>query len=634
MKKILLFTIGILLACYTQAQQEKSLQRIEKNGKWGYADDKGNEVIRCQFDHAYPFYESDLALVESGGMFGYVNKQNKLVIPLQYQKAYPFSDGRAAVKKKGKFGFINMEGHTELEEFEFDDVKWGFIDGYAWVKKGKKKNGKWGMIYKNGSTYVDFNYKEVLNFDPETGAADALTKDGVIHYYLKNYRYLSKKERDEAIAIPAPTPTPTPKKPLFVWKNLPSSTTTPQLTLTVEIQSESEITSCDLHLQGESVRTKGSYRASDIIENPDKNGFSKTLSRTFRLQEGENVIVAEATNAAGPTKEEKKVVYREPEPPDIVWEGNYPEKTTKELLEVKASITSKGDVSWKMTVTSSVSTKGSSVAKDIIENVVASGIGNSVKDTVTLSPGYNTITIEATNAFETRAVSKTIRYSPCEKRIALVIGNADYDNPEKILPCTTNDAHDVAEKFRLLGFKEVIEKKNLKLDDMIRVVDTFKEKAKEYDVVVLYYSGHGRQTERVNYLIPTDYNFDTGDTKDCMALTYVLKDMKDSQMKIVIFDACRDQPIPKGDAADIDAMNNPNVYVAYASAVGQVSNIIGGSKHSVFTGAFLKTLDKPNLTLTQIMFEIRKLIPKENGKPVQIPYVENSIEEDFIFNKK
>lgn len=554
MRKILLLTIGIVLlsASGVQAQQDDSPHRIKRNGKWGYADGQGNEVIPCKYNHAFPFYESDLALVESEGKFGYIDKRGKVEIPLQYAKAYPFSDDRAAVKKNGKYGFVTSYGYEVIKP-RYSDVKWGFIDGYAWVKKGCKKSGKWGMIGKYGTTFVDFNYINLSYFDPNTGAADAVTKDGVIHYYLKGKRYPSKKERDAVVApvpVPDPKPTPTPQKPLFVWNDLPSSTTSPQMTVSVEIQSESEITSCDLYLKEGNSGSKGSHVEADIIESPKKGGFSKTLSRTFTLREDVNTIVVEATNAAGSYKEEKTVVYRKPEPPTIVWEMDYPDKTTKEQLLVKARISSKSDVSWKLTVTSSGTTKGSYTAKDIDESS-NSGTGCNVSKSVKLMPGYNTITLEVTNASGKKTESKKVWYSPCEKRIALVIGNKNYSNGFSKLYKTLNDADTIANLLeKECGF-DVIKVKDADYRIMENKISEFINavKFKNYQTAFVYYSGHGASYDRKagdNYLIPIDCDncTDSIKRKGFNVKTKILQRLeeevgKNCSVKIAMLDCCR-----------------------------------------------------------------------------------------------
>lgn len=70
---------------------------VKKNGKWGFIDTDGNEVIDFQFDDALSF-SGHLAAVKQGDLWGYVSLQGELVIDPQFFEAKSFSDGRAPVR--------------------------------------------------------------------------------------------------------------------------------------------------------------------------------------------------------------------------------------------------------------------------------------------------------------------------------------------------------------------------------------------------------------------------------------------------------------------------------------------------------------------------------------------------------
>ena len=111
-------------------------------------------------------------------------------------KVAGFSDGVAAVKRDGKWGWIDKTGrlflpplssppnfHEGLSSFERDG-KWGYMDtkgtvviqpeweeagefsgGYAGVKRG----GKWGGIDKTGRLVLPLGNYEGLYFEPQPG---------------------------------------------------------------------------------------------------------------------------------------------------------------------------------------------------------------------------------------------------------------------------------------------------------------------------------------------------------------------------------------------------------------------------------------------------------------------------------
>lgn len=77
------------------------------------------------------------------------------------------------------------------------------------------------------------------------------------------------------------------------------------------------------------------------------------------------------------------------------------------------------------------------------------------------------------------------------RRIALVIGNGNYQHPElPKLPNPPNDAEDVAKALRGFGF-EVIERKNLTLEGMNRAIAEFGSRIGGADAALFYFAGHG-----------------------------------------------------------------------------------------------------------------------------------------------
>jgi uncharacterized caspase-like protein len=89
-----------------------------------------------------------------------------------------------------------------------------------------------------------------------------------------------------------------------------------------------------------------------------------------------------------------------------------------------------------------------------------------------------------------------------EKRVALIIGNAAYKNAPT-LQNPTNDAQDVADALKRLGFETIV---GLDLDKagMEEKSIAFARAARDADVALVYYSGHAMQFAGINYLMPVD----------------------------------------------------------------------------------------------------------------------------------
>ena len=100
----------------------------------------------------------------------------------------------------------------------------------------------------------------------------------------------------------------------------------------------------------------------------------------------------------------------------------------------------------------------------------------------------------------------SILFSQDEKRLALVIGNSNYDSIAK-LANPVNDAKLIARTLDSLDF-EVILATDLDKNDFMSKVVEFGKKRADYDVGFVYYAGHGVQINGENYLLPTNQNFD------------------------------------------------------------------------------------------------------------------------------
>lgn len=139
--------------------------RAKKNGKYGFVDENGNEIIPPKYEWVGQFKEG-VARVFSNNKAGYIEKQGKVVIPEKYDDAWGFSEGLAKVmlakKKEGKliarFGYVNKEGQEVITPI-YSDAQ-SFYEGLAAVKK----KGKWGYIDASGKTIIPFQFKEARSF--------------------------------------------------------------------------------------------------------------------------------------------------------------------------------------------------------------------------------------------------------------------------------------------------------------------------------------------------------------------------------------------------------------------------------------------------------------------------------------
>src|SRR4051794_13321574 len=224
-----------------------------------------------------------------------------------------------------------------------------------------------------------------------------------------------------------------------------------------------------------------------------------------------------------------------------------------------------------------------------------------------------------------------------EQRVALVIGNAHYKHaPELANP--DNDAEAMAKFLNKAGF-EVTSAIDLTQNDMIRVVQDFSSKVAARgpnSVAMIYYAGHGVQLAGENYLVPVDANVSTPNdlTNNSLRLVDLMATLESipSRMRIVLLDACRNNPFPGvNDAgrglAIVDAPNGP--IVGYSTAPGTEA-LDGSGEHSPYLQAFLNRASEPNLPIEQLFKRIRLDVNGSTGGK-QVPWESSSLTSDFYF---
>ena len=81
------------------------------DGKWGYVDAQGREVVPPQFQAARRFSEN-VAAVQLDGEWGYVDRTGTWVIERKFDEAGEFADGRAAVRRGARRGHVNRRGEV------------------------------------------------------------------------------------------------------------------------------------------------------------------------------------------------------------------------------------------------------------------------------------------------------------------------------------------------------------------------------------------------------------------------------------------------------------------------------------------------------------------------------------------
>ncbi|MBR1799748.1 MAG: WG repeat-containing protein [Bacteroidales bacterium] len=144
---------------------------VGRNGKYGYLDPKGREVIPCKYDEVSAFV-GERAVVKLGEYYGIIDTAGREITPIEYTdkttkgRKFFYCDSLALVEKNGKIGYVDYDGNLVIP-FLFDEG-YQFSQGFASVKY----DGGWGYINKKGEVYIPFIFDAASPF--EWGRADVV----------------------------------------------------------------------------------------------------------------------------------------------------------------------------------------------------------------------------------------------------------------------------------------------------------------------------------------------------------------------------------------------------------------------------------------------------------------------------
>jgi Caspase domain len=227
-------------------------------------------------------------------------------------------------------------------------------------------------------------------------------------------------------------------------------------------------------------------------------------------------------------------------------------------------------------------------------------------------------------------------------KIALVIGNAQYEKRGSWLANPVNDARLMDSQLRRMGFN-VTKVENARSKNFQNLIAEFSTKAKNAAVAVVFYSGHGVQLEGENYLMPVDNEKirTAEDLKDAsLSLGTIIGSLESANvgLKIVILDACRDNPFDtdgkkSGKSNGLAAPKLPprGALVAYSAKPGSTAEDNQSSNNSLYTRLLVDSL-KEDVPVEQVFKSVREKMRAAGVK--QIPTEVSSIAGNFSLTAK
>ena len=242
------------------------------------------------------------------------------------------------------------------------------------------------------------------------------------------------------------------------------------------------------------------------------------------------------------------------------------------------------------------------------------------------------------------AVGWTASPALAERRVALVIGNANYASTPA-LANPRNDAEDIAGLLRELGFEVQLE---LDIDKrgMDMAFARFARAAQDADAALFYYAGHGIQREGRNFLMPVDAK-----VEDDISIRFEMVGLdvaRDalagvSGLKIMILDACRNNPVAerlqsraatRGTMFNLGLANEQirGMVVVYATQPNNVA-ADGAGRNSPFTEAFMSHAREPGLKVADMLTRVADSVSRTTSGR-QVPEFTASGGGQFVLNQR
>ena len=247
--------------------------------------------------------------------------------------------------------------------------------------------------------------------------------------------------------------------------------------------------------------------------------------------------------------------------------------------------------------------------------------------------------------------SSCMLFSQMEKRLALLIGNSNYQ--EAPLRNPVNDVKALGTVLENLNFTTTV-RTNRNLDSIRSDINRFRDQisaAKRQGfqtIACIYYSGHGMQIRGINYLIPVDHQIEdqTDVKREAYEVDQLLEKLQlaKADVNIVILDACRNNPFEKSLKGRVKNLfpeledgladvGTPTVgtLIAYATAPGKITND-GDDRNSPYAKALTKYLPEPGITIEQVFRRVRNDV-LDYTRDTQIPWEANSLRGDDLYLK-
>ncbi len=216
----------------------------------------------------------------------------------------------------------------------------------------------------------------------------------------------------------------------------------------------------------------------------------------------------------------------------------------------------------------------------------------------------------------------TLKTMKKESRIALVVGNSDYDDHE--LPSASKNARKMKKFLEKNGFY-VYYGENLDKRNFVRLLRKFNKNLRPNGIGLVYYSGHSVQTKGKNYLVTIDNGIldESMIVRKSISLNFIYSGMEESynRLNIVVLDTAFDSPFgtlfePKKEG--LAAIKSPKAQVTFMTSRPNTY-----SNSTTFTNDFLTVAKEKGLELTALKTKLADLRQTHHQRKPQITIANN-----------
>ncbi len=229
--------------------------------------------------------------------------------------------------------------------------------------------------------------------------------------------------------------------------------------------------------------------------------------------------------------------------------------------------------------------------------------------------------------FASAWTAPTLNTMKQEHRVALVIGNSDYDDHS--ITVAVQNARQIKKFLEKNGFY-VYYGENLDKKNFVRLLRKFNKNLHPNGIGLVYYSGHSVQTRGKNYLIPIDSGIlnESMIVSKGIALDSIYSGMEGSynRLNIVLLDSAFDAPFGtlfKPKKRGLAAIRSPKAQVTFSAVQPDSVNV-----STTFTDDFLHLADQKGIELSELQEKLVDLRKKHHQTK---PYITIAKNQPFYF---